>query len=131
MELILLACFATLAILLLTGVSLLLLRELRAQAVRAAEAQAGLLAVHNDQQARQLAQSERLVQLARSADPMTYSALVGVTTASGYDGPAYDPSDDAEMKRLAGEAENPIEEPLNEHEQSFLTEAGIDPFSGF
>ena len=57
---------------------------------------------------------------------MTFQALTAVTPAGGYDGfNDFDPSDEGEIARIS--QRNPNEEdPLNEYEQSFISELGLD-----
>lgn len=70
---------------------------------------------------------ERLIQLMVSKDPMTFQALTAVVPTGGYDEfRDFDPSDEGEISRIA--ERNPLlaEDPLNEFEQSFVTELGLD-----
>lgn len=70
---------------------------------------------------------ERLIQLMVSKDPMTFQALTTVIPTGGYDDfKDFDPSDEGEISRIA--ERNPLlaEDPLNEFEQSFVTELGLD-----
>lgn len=70
---------------------------------------------------------ERLAQLAVAQDPMTFQALAATQTASSYDeGSNFDPSDDGELARIKERSAVLAEDPVNEYEQSFLAELGID-----
>lgn len=58
---------------------------------------------------------------------MTFQALATMTPSTGYDGTqTYDPSDDGEIARISERA-GKAEDSLNEYEQSFLSELGIEP----
>jgi hypothetical protein len=70
---------------------------------------------------------ERLIQLMVSKDPMTFQALTTVIPTAGYDEfQDFDPSDEGEISRIA--ERNPLlaEDPVNEFEQSFISELGLD-----
>jgi hypothetical protein len=70
---------------------------------------------------------ERLIQLMVSKDPMTFQALTAVIPTAGYDEfQDFDPSDEGEISRIA--ERNPLlaEDPVNEFEQSFVSELGLD-----
>lgn len=70
---------------------------------------------------------ERLIQLMVSKDPMTFQALTTVIPTGGYDDfNDFDPSDEGEISRIA--ERNPLlaEDPVNEFEQSFISELGLD-----
>lgn len=75
---------------------------------------------------------ERLTNLLSSKDPMTYQMLTAMGTSSGYDGPTYDPSQEAEDARIRERSPGLIEheEALNGLDQSVLTELfGANPGS--
>jgi len=58
---------------------------------------------------------------------MTFQALTAMVPTSGYDEfQDFDPSDEGEIARI--EERNPLlaEDPVDEYEQSFLAELGID-----
>ena len=62
-----------------------------------------------------------------AGDVMSYQAITSVTPATGYDGfNTFDPSDDGEISRIAERNPGLVEDPVNEYEQSFLTELGLD-----
>jgi hypothetical protein len=57
---------------------------------------------------------------------MTFQALTAVTPTGGYDGfNDFDPSDAGEIARINERTPNE-EDPLNEYEQSFISELGLD-----
>lgn len=57
---------------------------------------------------------------------MTFQALATTTTPSGYDGfENFDPSDEGEIARI-NERVGKNEDSVNEYEQSFLAELGLD-----
>ena len=57
---------------------------------------------------------------------MTFQALTAVTPVGGYDGfNDFDPSDEGEIARIKERTPNE-EDPLDEYENSFLLEAGLD-----
>jgi len=57
---------------------------------------------------------------------MTFQALAAMTPVQGYDGfDNFDPSDEGEIERI-NERNPRSEDPVNEYEQSFLTELGVD-----
>lgn len=59
---------------------------------------------------------------------MTFQALAAMQNATGYDdGGSFDPSDEGELLRIAERDGITTEESVNEYEQSFLSEIGIDP----
>jgi hypothetical protein len=58
---------------------------------------------------------------------MAYQAITAVTPTSGYDGfNTFDPSDEGEISRIAERNPGLAEDPVNEYEQSFITELGLD-----
>ena len=58
---------------------------------------------------------------------MTYQAISAVTPSAGYDGfETFDPSDEGEISRIAERNPALVEDPVNEYEQSFLAELGLD-----
>lgn len=70
---------------------------------------------------------ERLSQLVASKDPMTFQALAAMTPVQGYDGfDNFDPSDEGEIARINERNPRSAEDPVDEYEQSFLTELGLD-----
>ena len=91
------------------------------------ESQMAILSTYKQLLSESGSREERLSQLVASKDPMTFQALAAMTPVQGYDGfDNFDPSDDGEIERINDRNPQSAEDPVDEYEQSFLSELGID-----
>jgi hypothetical protein len=104
-----------------------LLKQQRLQQASALESQKAILSTYKKLLSDAGDREERMANLLASRDAVTYQALTAVLPSSRYDDfDDFDPSDAGEISRIAERQKALDEEPLDEYEQSFATELGLD-----